>query len=363
MHCSDPDCGHLLGEADLAAGCCQNCYEMLDATQIEVLRKEIGIATYTPPEITIPEKNEETIALPEFEMCPSCSADLMDQSLSEWRQGAPCPICQHPSPHQNATTSTLVTLDGEKLVNSGMLSFILNSGPNIGASFSLPIGVDLGRNDLRQVLSIPGYESKRGYLSGEHFKVHVSKENGIVSIEDLGSKNGTYINGVKIVGPIPKDLNYGDVLNLHDLSFCLSAQSSPFLRITHKPSGVVTEHPIFNEKLCLHLGRVTLEGGREPWFRMAQIELNQNQDALDALETISRRHLFLELDQNESQISISIWNEEHKSAFDVQGAENLASTSTTKFVQVIEPSEHKSIIFTHGKNVFEVEYFPIRKQS
>lgn len=363
MHCSDPDCGHLLGEADLAAGCCQNCYDMLDATQIEVLRKEIGIATYAPPEITIPQKNEENIALPEFEMCPNCSADLMEQSLSDWRQGAPCPICQQPSPHQNVSSSTQVAADGEKSADHGMIQFILNSGPNIGASFSLPIGVDLGRNDLRQVLAIPGYESKRGYLSGEHFKVHFSKESGIVSIEDLGSKNGTYINGLKIVGPVPKEINYGDVLNLHDLSFCLGAQSSPFLRITHKPSGVVTEHPIVDALLRLHLGRATLEGGREPWFRMAQIELNQNQDALDALEAISRRHLFLELEQNEDQISISIWNEEHKAAFDVQGVENLASTSTTKFVQVIEPSEHKSIIFTHGMNVFEVEYLPNRTQS
>jgi hypothetical protein len=363
MYCTDPDCGHLLGEADLAAGCCQNCYDMLDATQVEVLRKEMGIATYAPPEITIPEKNEETIALPEFEMCPGCSADLMDQSLSEWRQGAPCPFCQEPSPHLNATASSQGTLDVEKLVDTDMLPFILNSGPNIGTLFFLPIGVDLGRNDLRQVLAMPGYESKRGYLSGEHFKVHFSKESGIVSIEDLGSKNGTYINGVKIVGPIPKKIDYGDVLNLHDLSFCLGAQASPFLRVTHRPSGVVTEHPIVDALLRLHLGRVTLEGGREPWFRMAQIELNQNQDALDALETISRRHLFLELEQNEDQISISIWNEEHKAAFDVQGVENLAATSTTKFVQPIEPSEHKSIIFTHGENVFEVEYLPIRTQS
>lgn len=363
MYCSDPDCNHRLGEADLAASCCQNCYDMLDATQIEVLRKEIGIATYTPPEITIPKKNEETIALPEFEICPSCSADLMDQSLSEWRQGAPCPICQEPSPHQNATTSTQVPSGQEKMAQPNLLPFILNSGPNIGALFFVPIGVDLGRNDLRQVLANPGYESKRGYLSGEHFKVHVSKESGSVSIEDLGSKNGTYINGVKIVGPLPKKISYGDVLNLHDLSFCLGAQSSPFLRITHKPSGVVTEHPIIDAPLRLHLGRVTLEGGKEPWFRMAQIELNENHDALDALETISRRHLFLELEQNENQISISIWNEEHKAAFDVQGVENFTSTSSTKFVQVIEPSEHKSIIFTHGKNVFEVEYFPIRTQS
>lgn len=363
MNCTDPNCGHLLGEADLAAGCCQNCYDMLDATQIEGLRKEIGIATYAPPEITIPEKNEGTIALPEFEMCPGCSADLMAQSLSEWRHGAPCPFCQEPSPHQNVSNSTQVISDDEKLANHGMILLILNSGPNIGASFSLPIGVDLGRNDLRQVLAIPGYESKRGYLSGEHFKLHFSKESGIVSIEDLGSKNGTYINGLKIVGPIPKELDYGDVLNLHDLSFCLGSRSSPFLRVTHRPSGVVTEHPIFNEKLCLHLGRVTPEGGREPWFRMAQIELHQNQDALDALETISRRHLFLELEQNEDQMSISIWNEVDKAAFEVQGVENLASTSTTKFVQVIEPSEHKSIIFTHGKNVFELEYLPNRTQS
>ena len=360
MYCSDPKCNHLLAEADLAAGCCQECYDVLDVPQIELLRNEIGIAKYAPPEITIPEKNEEAIALPEFEMCPSCSADLMDQSLSEWRHGAPCPICQEPSPHQNATDSTQEILTGEELADPNMLSFILNSGPNIGASFSLPIGVDLGRNNLRQVLAIPGYESKRGYLSGEHFKLHVSKESGIVSIEDLGSRNGTYINGVKIVGPIPGELYHGDVLSLHDLSFSLSAQSSPFLRITHKPSGVVIEHPLFDAPLRLHLGRHTSDGGREAWFRMAQTEFVGNSDALAALETISRRHLFLEFERKENQISVSIWNEVDKIAFEVQGVEKLFSTDSSVFGHFINPNEHKSMVFTHGKNVFEVEYFPVR---
>jgi hypothetical protein len=70
MHCPDPNCGHLLGQADLAASCCQGCSDILDATQIEDLRKQFGIATYAPPEITIPNKTEDVIPLPEFEHCP-----------------------------------------------------------------------------------------------------------------------------------------------------------------------------------------------------------------------------------------------------------------------------------------------------
>ena len=360
MHCPDPNCGHLLGQADLAASCCQGCSDILDATQIEVLRKQFGIATYAPPEITIPNKTEDVIPLPEFEQCSGCFAPLMEGDLLAWRQGTPCPFCQEPSPQQNATDSTQAPSDSEVLPGPDMLSFILNSGPNIGATFSLPIGVDLGRNDLRHVLAMPEYESKRGYLSGEHFKVHVSKESGIVSIEDLGSKNGTYINGVKIVGPVPRELAYGDVLNLHDLSFCLGSLSSQFLRVTHKSSGVVTEHPLFDAPLRLHLGRHTSDGGREAWFRMAQTEFFGNSDALDALDTISRRHLFLVFERKEDQISVSIWNEDDKMAFDVEGFEDLVSTSTSVFTHLIDPDAHKSVIFTYGKNVFEVEYIPVR---
>ena len=363
MQCSAPDCAHSLGQADIAAGCCQNCYDTLDATQIEGLRIKLGIKTYAPPEIIIPEKQEDNISLPVFEVCGGCSADLMDDTLLAWKQGTPCPYCQEPSRHQGITASTDASSNEEILNEQQSLSFILNSGPNIGAIFSLPIGVELGRNDLRQVLSMPEYDEKRGYISSEQFKLHMDEATNSVSIEDLGSKNGTYINGAKIVGPIPKQLFPGDVLNLHDISLCLGSLSPQSVRVTHKPSGVVTEHPISETPLRLHLGRFNSEGGREAWFRMAQVEFNENQDILDSFETISRRHLFLEFERKEDQLSVSIWNEKDKIPFEVLGLENLTLTSSQMFTQSLEPSELKSMIFTHGKNSFEVSYVPDKFSS
>ena len=353
MQCTDPDCSRELAEADLAAGCCQECFEMLDPTVVLELRKSMGIETYSPPEIQIPEKQEAPISLPSFEQCPGCFVDLMTNDLSIWRKGLQCPYCQEPSPHQNDHSSLP---SAETPSEQQSVPFILNSGSNRGTVFNLPVSQELGRNDFRQILVKPEYDQRRQFLSGEHFKIHFDAISQSVSIEDLGSLNGTFINGRKIVGPLPHPLTHGDVLNLHDLSFCLGSFSPPAIRVTHEPSGVVTEHPFSDIPLKLHFGRSNSEGGRESWFRMAQVEFSQSQDKLDQLETISRSHLYIELERQQNQFSLSVWNEVAKPPFEVQGMDEFTITTPEKVTQKFSSNESKSIIFTHGRNSFEVAY-------
>ena len=62
-------------------------------------------------------------------------------------------------------------------------------------------------------------------------------EDGSLGVEDLGSKNGTYLND-RVVGPLPRPMEFGDVLNLHDLCLTPLPPSSPHVFIHHQQSGV-----------------------------------------------------------------------------------------------------------------------------
>lgn len=89
----------------------------------------------------------------------------------------------------------------------------------VSAKIALPNGMEIvldnntkviGRGDLARVLDI----DELGLISRRHFEIRVQDER--FYIEDLGSANGTKLNGADISGKGPVGLNHDDVIELAD---------------------------------------------------------------------------------------------------------------------------------------------------
>ena len=237
-------CDKILDKGDLGASTCQGCGDVFDQTQIVELRDHLNIEAYKPPEITVPVNKDDPLLPPESEQCGDCFADLMDADLESWRNGNECPYCGASSPHSGTSSSSTdsESPDMSSLSEQPGHPFIVNSGPSMGKEIQLPIGVELGRKFLRGVLSDTGYQQLLSTISGEHLRLHTMGD-GSLGVEDLGSKNGTYLNGDRVVGPLPRPMEFGDVLSLHDLCLTPSPSSSPSVLFHHQQSGVSWKLP------------------------------------------------------------------------------------------------------------------------
>ncbi len=122
-----------------------------------------------------------------------------------------------------------------------MWSIKILKGPSTGKTFSLQTGeTRIGRGTTCQIqINIPG-------ISKEHALITVN--GAIVTIKDLKSTNGTYVNGVKIQ---QSNLNPGDKISLFDciLDFQTTAKfdTSNFETATHNPPSL----PGFQGNLAL----------------------------------------------------------------------------------------------------------------
>lgn len=312
-------CDKILDKADLGASTCQGCGDVFDQTQIVELRDYLNIAAYKPPEITVPVNVENPLLPPESEQCVDCFADLMDDDLESWRNGNPCPYCGARSPHMNSSSPNTNSSIFDRTVKTQhpLHQFIVNSGPLMGKEIMLPTGSELGRKHLRAALSDKGYEKLLSTISAEHFRLHVI-DDGLIGVEDLGSRNGTYLNGERVVGPLPRLMEWGDVLSIHDLCLTPTPASSPSVLFQHQQSGVSWKLPLTKTKQTIHLGRLTETGRRMPWYRMAQLHLSEHLHLQNSLDSISRRHFFISLVHIEDNVGIQFWHEERKIPCDVQ---------------------------------------------
>ncbi len=84
---------------------------------------------------------------------------------------------------------------------------------------SLVRPIRLGRNDPREVVfpevDLTDHRGKEYGVSREH--ACIIQRNDIVEVEDLGSTNGTLLNGERLIPYIPKPLRDGDQLKLGEL--------------------------------------------------------------------------------------------------------------------------------------------------
>jgi hypothetical protein len=82
-------------------------------------------------------------------------------------------------------------------------------GHRAGAEYEIPsYGATLGRGEVEIRLEDP-------FASSRHARI--SREGPVVVIEDLGSTNGTYLNGELLTGPQP--LHDGDRIRIGDSEF------------------------------------------------------------------------------------------------------------------------------------------------
>lgn len=349
-----------MDKGDLGASTCQGCGDVFDQTQIVDLRDHLNVAAYKPPEITVPVAKNDPLTPPESEQCVDCFADLMGDDLDSWRKGTACPYCGTSSTHSSTppTGTNSETTDLSTSTDQPLHPFIVNSGPSIGKEIMLPVGIELGRKFLRGILSDPGYKMLLSTVSVEHLRLH-SLDDGALGVEDLGSKNGTFLNGERVVGPIPKPMSYGDALSLHDLCLTPLPQSSPFAWFHHQESGVSWKLPLTEHKQTIHFGRLTEDERRTPWYRMAQLHVANNSNQLKDLDAISRRHFFSELTLTGDGLGIQFWHEPGKEPcevhFDHPSQQDSLLEESGLFLQpdftstAIDESEQK--VIEHGTKV------------
>jgi pSer/pThr/pTyr-binding forkhead associated (FHA) protein len=112
---------------------------------------------------------------------------------------------------QPAAAEPALALDGPAAteaapVTAGLSAWALRGAD--GLVLNLPLGdVTLGRKAEQNGLVIPD-----GYISGRHCAFAVAADS--LSVTDLGSTNGSFINGVRLERDAPHELKAGDALRL-----------------------------------------------------------------------------------------------------------------------------------------------------
>lgn len=125
----------------------------------------------------------------------------------------------------------------------------MTAGPIPGSSYFLDRPEFYLGRDLANELPIPDAE-----ISRRHARIFI--QGNLVFIEDLGSTNGTFVNGTRISSP--KQLNHGDKITLAEntifsFSYPLSGETSPTPQSDQKddsrtatpPPPQPTHQPVF----------------------------------------------------------------------------------------------------------------------
>ena len=132
-------------------------------------------------------------------------------------------------------------------------------------------------------------------------------------------------------------------------------------------SNITWKLPINQEIQQIHLGRLTNEEKRTPWYIMAQYSLQTDVTALQRLDFISRRHLFCEVDLLGDKFGLKIWHETGKNPWSLEvinnnsasenetsnSQESIESKSFSRSERVVYPVGTK-VLLTYADNAFEL---------
>lgn len=155
---------------------CPYCKEMIDDDSwfCDQCGKEIKIC----PKCHLPKRGTE---------CPACGADLVSaKSLA-------AKATETPKPEQASTSAKPTILEGEDLkltLKEGLFGRTTGIYPELGSQI---------------------------YISGQHGELRC--ENGQWQIRDLGSRNGTFVNGVRLSPNVWTDLHLGDQVKIATTKF------------------------------------------------------------------------------------------------------------------------------------------------
>lgn len=174
-----------------------------------------------------------------FLVCPKCLR-ATDSILK--KTGFSCASCHHEweAPaieFSNAYYRSLADLE-VSLVATGGEQFLLQRFPAV-------LGRDSDFKALQQNLAI----------SRRHFQIDVAGEN--LSVTDLGSRGGTFLNGKQLPAHQPQAINAGDSLRVSgvELRVEIRLRESPIEALNHQPGPQVIS-------LNTEAGRVTVGGVR-----------------------------------------------------------------------------------------------------
>lgn len=247
----------------------------------------MGIKTDSFDDLVAPVIQSSSISQDEFHECPDCEAPLMGEDLSKWQTEGICEYCGAENIETGESNSQTGSSSTTSKTTESSLEVIINTYPLQGREMTLPLG-EIGRELFSNFFSGASHIRGISELSRDH--IEIIKLEGEFFIRDLGSSNGTLLNGKQIFGIKPKQIRCGDIITLGSLNISPKIGATSIL--THENSGVVIPIP----DGTFHLGRITEDESREPWFR-ATSEVMQDNPDLDHndLEYISRRHLFLQI--------------------------------------------------------------------
>lgn len=118
--------------------------------------------------------------------CPACGADLVSAETFFTPKPKPAPEKKQAPPVQAAATPTTLEGDGFKLtLKEGVFGRTSGVYPELSSQI---------------------------YISGQHGELRCEK--GQWQIRDLGSRNGTFVNSVKLAVNVWTDLHLGDKIKI-----------------------------------------------------------------------------------------------------------------------------------------------------
>jgi hypothetical protein len=133
-------------------------------------------------------------------------------ALRDMRRGERGPVRSAPAPPVDGGTSMY---DAAEVFDAGADGFeprlLVERAPGhqSGVAYDIPeTGATLGRGDVEIQIEDP-------FASARHARI--SRQGYVLVIEDLGSTNGTYLNGEPLSGPQP--LHPGDRIRIGDSEF------------------------------------------------------------------------------------------------------------------------------------------------
>ncbi|MDY7232482.1 FHA domain-containing protein [Hyalangium rubrum] len=118
-------------------------------------------------------------------------------------------------------------------IEQGMLSLIFEFENLLVAT--LP---PLGETDSLMIGRLPDCELvlEDGSVSKQHAVLHWNQAEGVCTLKDLGSRNGTFVNGV-IIMKREKALRDGDILSFGNVPFWFLLTKTLYARLQKLPGG------------------------------------------------------------------------------------------------------------------------------
>lgn len=110
----------------------------------------------------------------------------------------------------SAVTSTSPRVQNRPPASAASMSLVITSGSNAGATLSLSgDAISIGRSSDSTVVI------RDDYTSTHHARLE--QRSGIWVVSDMGSTNGTFVNGKRVTDPVP--LSVGSVITVGETTF------------------------------------------------------------------------------------------------------------------------------------------------